>query len=79
MEIIGTVIFVILAYGLGTYFEINYLIYSIAYIVACVLATIVNPIMRGQGKYTLFTLFNSLISLFLTILSIVFLMILIWV
>lgn len=75
LEIIGTVIFVILAYGLGTYFEINYLIYSIAYIVACVLATIVNPIMRGQGKYTLFTLFNSLISLFLTILSIVFLMI----
>lgn len=73
IEIVGVLIFVLVGYYIGQCLKIAYLNYAIAYIVSCVTSIILNPIMRGQGNYVLFTIFNSLISLFLTILSIVFL------
>ena len=74
IEFIGSLLFIILAFGLGKYFDINYIYYAMAYILSCVSASIINPILRGQGKYVMFTAFNSLISLFLTIFSIIFIM-----
>lgn len=71
IQILGMVLIII--FGCVSYyiFNIRYSFFITLYYFACSMAYIINPILRGQGLFILYTLYNVVISLLLVTLTIV--------
>lgn len=71
IQILGMLLIVI--FGCVSYyiFNIKYSFFITLYYFACSMAYIINPILRGQGLFILYTLYNAAISLLLVTLTIV--------
>ena len=71
IQILGMLLIVI--FGCVSYyiFNIKYSFFITLYYFACSMAYIINPILRGQGLFILYTLYNASISLLLVTLTLI--------
>lgn len=70
IELCGVLLFSILAMIITGLIEYKYDSWLILYVVACSFAYIINPLLRGQGNYKAYAIYNMMISLSVTIFSI---------
>ena len=63
IQLLGMILGVFICFIIIKLFNNRYSIGVIIYYLACCLPVVINPILRGQGNFVIYTLYNSAISL----------------
>lgn len=75
---ISMIVASIIIFIIGSIFHYKYTFYLIFFIVGSILSGLAGSICRGQGKYTIYAVFNFLSSFFNVLLNIIFIVFLKW-